>query len=166
MPAFSHHGNQLAYLCSLNSGETGVYTVTTADETPKLITRLSADLQSGIAWTGDDRRLILAQSQNTRSEVLEITIADGLIRKLPFGQDAAWPAISRNGDRLAFAETSDNINIWRQDLFHPESIGVKLLASTREQTNPNFSPDGKHIAFESTRGGSQEKLNGTTSAKT
>jgi Tol biopolymer transport system component len=87
---------------------------------------------------------------------LEVTLANGSVQKLNFGQDAAWPAISRNGDRLAFANSFDNINIWRKDLFHPASPGVKLLVSTREQTNPTYSPDGTHIAFESNRGGVPE----------
>lgn len=156
MPAFSHHGTQLAYLCSLDSRETGIYTVTIGGGTPKRIARLPGGLQSGIAWTADDRRLILAQSQGGESELLEITIANGSLRKLPLGSDTAWPTISRNGDRLAFTSSSDNINIWRKDLLHPELVGVKVLASTHEQANPNYSPDGKHIAFESTRGGVPE----------
>jgi TolB protein len=41
-------------------------------------------------------------------------------------------------------------------LLHPKSAGVNLVASTREQSNPNYSPDGRHIAFESTRGGARE----------
>ena len=53
------------------------------------------------------------------------------------------------GNQLAFTNSSQNINIWRKDLLHPESAGLKLVASTRAETNPNYSPDGKHIAFES-----------------
>jgi Tol biopolymer transport system component/DNA-binding winged helix-turn-helix (wHTH) protein len=156
MPAFSHQGTQLAYLCSLDSRETGIYTVATGGGTPKQIARLPGGLHSGVTWTADDRRLILAQSQNGESELVEITIANGSLQKLPFGSDIAWPTISRDGDRLAFTSSSDNINIWRKDLLHPELVGVKVLASTHEQANPSYSPDGKHIAFESTRGGAPE----------
>lgn len=156
MPAFSHHGNQLAYLCSLDSRETGIYTVAIKGGTPKQIAILPGGMHSGIAWTADDQRLLLAVSKSRGSELLEVTIANGSFRKLPFGSDTTWPTISRNGDRLAFVSSSGNINIWRKDLLHPELVGVKLLASTHEQANPNYSPDGKHIAFESTRGGGPE----------
>jgi Tol biopolymer transport system component/DNA-binding winged helix-turn-helix (wHTH) protein len=155
LPAFSNRGDQLAYICALDSFENRIYVFTLHDGTQKLVTKFSG-LQSGIAWTGDDSRLILALDQSGGSELLEIALANGSIQKLLIGQDAAWPAISRKGDRLAFTSSFNTINIWRKDLMHPASAGVKLLTSTREQTNPTYSPDGKHIAFESTRGGVQE----------
>jgi Tol biopolymer transport system component/DNA-binding winged helix-turn-helix (wHTH) protein len=155
-PAFSHGGDQLAYICSLDdSRERGIYVVTLHDGTQKLVTE-KIGLQSGIAWTGDDSRLIFAKDQSGESQLFEIAIANGSIQKLLIGQDATWPAISRKGDRLAFTSSFNTINIWRKDLMHPTSAGVKLLTSTREQTNPTYSPDGRHIAFESTRGGVQE----------
>lgn len=154
LPSFSHHGNQLAYTC-WDSTEFGVYTVATWGGTPTRIATLTG-LPSGIAWTGDDKRLILSLNQTSGDELLEVTLANGSVQKLNFGQDAAWPAISRNGDRLAFANSFDNVNIWRKDLFHPDFPAVELLVSTREQTNPTYSPDGMHIAFESNRGGVPE----------
>ena len=155
MPAFAHHNNWLAFVCSLESGEVGVYTTGASGETPKRIARLAGQ-QIGIAWTGDDRRLIVASNQGNGSELLELTIADGSIRKLQVGQNTEWPTISAKGDRLAFNYTSTNINIWRKDLLNPASPGVRLLGSTREQANPQYSPDGKRIAFESNRGGPPE----------
>lgn len=154
LPAFSHHGNQLAITC-WDSAESKVFIVATWGGTPTKIATFRG-LQAGTAWTQDDKRLILSLNQNGGGALFEVTIANGSVKKLNFGQDAAWPAISRNGDRLAFANSGDNINIWRKDLFHPDSPGVKLLVSTREQTNPSYSPDGARIAFESNRGGVPE----------
>ena len=155
LPAFSHHHDWLAFMCSLETGETGVYTIRTPSEAPKLIAQFSG-LEGGIAWTGDDRRLIIASNQGIGSELFELTVADGSIRRLQVGQNTQWPTISQKGDRLAFSDTSTNINIWRKDLLNPAKPGVRLLGSTREQTNPQYSPDGKRIAFESNRGGPPE----------
>ena len=155
LPAFSHKGNQLAYICTTNLQEEDIYTVAIGDGTPKLIATFSG-WPSTNAWTGDDRRLIFSADHGRGGELMELTLANGSLRKLPLGQGFAWPAISRKGDKLAFTVFSDNINIWRKDLLRPETVGVKLVASTREQTNPNYSHDGKHIAFESNRGGPRE----------
>ncbi len=155
LPSFSHDGKHLAYNCAINSVEERMYSVAIEDGTPKLIATFSG-WPSANAWTGDDRRLIFTVDHGRGGELLELTLESRSLRKLPFGEGFAWPAISSKGDKLAFTISSDNINIWRKDLLHPESVGVALVASTRQQANPNYSPDGKHIAFESTRGGARE----------
>jgi hypothetical protein len=62
-------------------------------------------MQAGITWTGDDSRLILALDEGRGGELLELTLANGSFRKLSFGHDAAWPAISRTGNQLAFTNS-------------------------------------------------------------
>jgi Tol biopolymer transport system component/DNA-binding winged helix-turn-helix (wHTH) protein len=152
-PAFSSDGKQLAYECLQGGAETGIYSVPTSGLEPKLITQFSGFPQ-GIAWTADNKRLIVSNYSNA-GELVEITVADGSLRKLPF-EDASLPAISRKGDKLAYTARTSNINIWRKDLVHPQSAAVKLISSTRVQLDPQYSPDGSHIAFESTRAGTHE----------
>jgi Tol biopolymer transport system component len=87
-------------------------------------------------------------------ELDEVALADGSLRKLSFGQDALYPAISAKGDKLAYAVLPPtHIDIWRKDLLHPEESTVKLISSTHDQNAPQYSPDGKHIAFASNRAG-------------
>jgi len=86
----------------------------------------------------------------------EIALGDRSIRKLPFGQNGLWPAISAKGDKLAYTVYSRNMNIWRRDLVDQQAAAVKLIPSSRLQEGPQYSPDGTHIAFESTRGGARE----------
>lgn len=152
-PAYSPDGNQLAYICFHGGQQFGIYTVLPSGEQPKLISKFLGS-PFGIAWTADNRRLIVSHL-NRNADLDEVTVADGSIRKLPFG-DSRWPTISRTGDKLGYIATSDNINIWRKDLLHPEAAAVKLLSSTREQTYPQYSPDGNHIAFMSSRTGNME----------
>jgi Tol biopolymer transport system component/DNA-binding winged helix-turn-helix (wHTH) protein len=159
LPAFSHSGKQLAYVCLLNptDKEFGIYTVPSSGGPPVLVTRFGTGWGQpyGIAWKADDKKLILSRPRfGFDSELDEVTLADGSLRKLSFGQDAHLPAISAKGDKLAFAAGSFyHVDIWRKDLSHPEAAAVKLISSTRSQVVPQYSPDGRHIAFTSNRGG-------------
>ena len=66
------------------------------------------------------------------------------------GAEALWPSISRVGERLAFSRS-----ILQADIFKWEKGGKAnaFLSSTARDTSPQFSGDGKRIAFLSARGG-------------
>jgi Tol biopolymer transport system component len=162
VPAFSHSGKQLGYFCVLKAAdnEMGIYSIATAGGSPKLVSKFGTGWgwPAGFVWTADDKNLILSRPRiGNDFELDTVTLADGSLRKLLFGQDAAWPAISAKGDKLAYvSSSSSHVDIWRKDLSHPEAAAVKLISSTRDQSSPQYSPDGKHIAFSSTRGGANE----------
>jgi Tol biopolymer transport system component/DNA-binding winged helix-turn-helix (wHTH) protein len=162
LPAFSHSGEELAYLCSLNpnNGESGIYVVSSPSGPPTLVTRLRTGLSwpTAIAWKADDKKLIISRTRfGTDFELDEVDLADGSLQTLPFGQDAVELTISPKADKLAFVlQPFRRIDIWRKDLLHPEAAAVNLVPSTRGQDIPQYSPDGKHIAFTSDRGGPWE----------
>ena len=68
---FSHSGEQLAYFCLLkvHDNEFGIYTVRLSGGPPTLVTRFGTGWggEHGMAWTADDKKLILAR----RREVSE-----------------------------------------------------------------------------------------------
>jgi Tol biopolymer transport system component/DNA-binding winged helix-turn-helix (wHTH) protein len=154
-PTFSNAGDRLAYLCVRSTNEFELYSTALSDGKPKLITTFS-NFPAGFAWSADDRRLFLALASDDGPDLREIVVADSSVRRLDFASNAAWPTVSLRGDKLAYSASFDNINIWRQDILHPHGSPLKLISSTREEYDPQYSPDGRHIVFGSTRGGSGE----------
>jgi Tol biopolymer transport system component/DNA-binding winged helix-turn-helix (wHTH) protein len=80
---------------------------------------------------------------------------------LPAGEQAT--AIASAGDRLIYARSQRDTNIWRLPLHAPTTNTPAaagkpqlLIASTLDDHNPDYSPDGTRIAFASTRSGSEE----------
>ncbi len=154
-PAFSRDGKWLAYLCGFTSGLEALFIVSPSGGKSTQIASIEGFIE-GIAWTHNSKSLIFSNDSGGGAQLFEIPLANGKVRKLPFGDAALWPAISPAGDRAAYGLFSRNINIWRQDLSKADGLPVKLISSTREQASPQFSPDGRHIVFESTRSGWRE----------
>jgi len=74
--------------------------------------------------------------------------------------DAAATAISRQGNRLAYELRRLDANIRRVEIPAPGATpktAAKFISSTRSETEPRFSPDGKKIAFASSRSGPAER---------
>jgi Tol biopolymer transport system component len=69
------------------------------------------------------------------------------------------PAISRRGDRLAYTRILEDENIWRVEVPGPNKKAgepVNLISSTYDDASPQYSPDGKRVAFTSARSGHTE----------
>jgi Tol biopolymer transport system component len=118
-----------------------------------------AGWNGGIAWSRDSQRLVISRrlEGNQFSELDQITVSDGRLRKLPFGETGEAPAVSLRGDRLTF-ETWHyaGVDIWRTTLIPPGASPEKIIASTQASLFPQYSPDGKHIVFVSNRTGINE----------
>jgi Tol biopolymer transport system component len=72
------------------------------------------------------------------------------------GEGALWPAVSPQGNRVVFSRWFGDTNIWRVDVPGPggrAGTPRPVVASTRIDQWPTFSPDGGRIAFNSSRSG-------------
>jgi len=77
--------------------------------------------------------------------------------RLPFGRES-WrlmPAISRQG-RVVYMQSAERANIWRLELGGSHRVDNLPMNSSRLDHVPQYSPDGKRIAFASNRSGSDE----------
>jgi len=113
------------------------------------------------AWTTDGRSLVFAALSGGSSSLFR-RAASGTSKPQrlgAIGEDGAYPAISRHGNRLAYARFFIDYNIWRGEITTAGGKAKppeKVISSTRNEYFPEFSPDGKKISFISERSGSQE----------
>ena len=153
-PAFSHDGRQLAYACITSSGDFGFVVATSSGASPKLIKQFPGFFIKSFAWSSDDKTLVFVEGY---SGIRELSLKDGASGLLAPMTEVGGLSISAQGNRLVYVtEHGGNNNIWRADLRHPEASPVKLITTTRDQYTPQYSPDGKHIAFGSTRTGADQ----------
>jgi Tol biopolymer transport system component len=112
----------------------------------------------GLTWTPDGESLVYS----VNNALWRQAVAGELPEKLPFGEDANAPTVSRVGGRLAFARGNadmDNMSLWVLNLNAPtvpKGLPVRVIASSRDQLQPHISPDGRRIAFVSQLSGNTE----------
>jgi Tol biopolymer transport system component/DNA-binding winged helix-turn-helix (wHTH) protein len=153
-PVFSHSGEYLAYWCFRSLDEFDLCSLPLAGGKPKMVLHFLG-FPAGLTWSADDKELIYSIEDGVTSKLGEVTVANGSIKPLTFEGIVELPTVSSSRDKLAFSSYSGSANIWRKDLLHPEAPAVELIPSTRLQHNPQYSPDGKRIAFASERSGVQ-----------
>lgn len=148
---FSHSGRELALLCVHNVSDFEYLTTDLQGKSRRSLTSRH-EFPHGLAWNADDQSLIVGASDADGDAVYEIRASDGEVHKLPM-TGGEWPTISNDGRRLAISVPDNHLGIWRKDLQHPELPSVQMYSSTRRQNSAEYSPDGKHVAFDSERSG-------------
>jgi Tol biopolymer transport system component/DNA-binding winged helix-turn-helix (wHTH) protein len=153
MPAFSPDGRSLAQVCAVSIDVNDVYVAPVQGGAIRRVAHVNGGL-SGLAWAGDGASLVIAADGN----LTRFPVAGGDPEKLFFGRDAATPAVSRDGRRLAYVQNVFTSNLWRVPLGSPAAGGapVPLVPSSRYDTCPALSADGRRLAFMSNRSGSTE----------
>jgi Tol biopolymer transport system component/DNA-binding winged helix-turn-helix (wHTH) protein len=152
-PTFSPHGDYLAWGCI--DQHVSIFLQRMSDGRVSQLVR-GLDGLGGLNWSSDGRHIVFSTSF-TGGDLWEVSLArPNHPEKLPLGHDATNIAVSPGGKRLAFVQNHRNTNIWRVDLSDPKAKAQKVVASSREQRAPNYSPDGAQVAFDSNRSGSYE----------
>ena len=161
-PAFSPDSKTLSFARSnsLLSLSSDIYVVPVTGGEPRRLTFDNAQVLKP-AWTADGREIIFSSTRAGGDFSLwRISASGGTPERLAFGGHYVDLAcISRQGNRLAYVQWSGDWNIYRIDVSDSTGSGnlpIKLTSSTRIDSAPQYSPDGKRIVFQSDRSGSNE----------
>lgn len=161
--AVSPDGKTLAFARTLGLFERDVYVVSlSADMLPQgEAKRLTFDNKEidGLAWTPDGNNLVFSSKRGGRRELWKMSAraASQPVRVTAAGEDPWNVAIAKEGSRLVYAHHFGGGHIWRMALDGAkEEQASRLIASSRLEGHPRYSPDGRRIAFDSSRSGSDE----------
>ena len=163
--AFSADGRRLAYLscrrswldCDVNVVPLG------SDFTPSGAPRVSVGgvcSWGNVAWTRDSQSLVYWDC-NEGNALWRVGANGGPKERIELaGLKAGFPASAASADRIAFVRDVAHASIHRLVVGHPPA---PILASSADDESPDFSPDGRRVAFASSRsreGGSEIWLAG------
>jgi Tol biopolymer transport system component/DNA-binding winged helix-turn-helix (wHTH) protein len=155
-PVFSPDGKELAFVrIGALPRATDLYLVRTDGGDER---RLTTDMGQivGLTWTPDGREIVFSANAKGPFRLWRVRAGGGQPEPVPImGYNATNPVIAPLGGALAYTESFTNINIWRYRM-GSDAPPEKLIASTRNQHSPQFSPNGDRIVFVSDRSGSEE----------
>jgi Tol biopolymer transport system component len=163
-PSLSPTGHNLAFVRRTDFTVSEIYVSTLSQDLiaqgePRRLTYENR-LTTSPVWTAHGREIMFLSGELGAEARLYRMPMKGIGKPevLPsLGEGAAL--LSLAGPRLAFTRTAKDHNIWRIDADQPNGVFSpprRFISSTRIDFNPQFSSDGKRIAFESTRSGSME----------
>jgi Tol biopolymer transport system component len=124
---------------------------------PARITKKHYGMVNGVVWMPDGREILYGAGSFNAQSLWRVPVSGKQApRRLPFAVpgEAFLPAIAHRTSRLAYTWRTLNINLWRLDIRTGERRSV--VQSTYDSRFPQYSPDGRRIAFQSGRSGDVE----------
>lgn len=171
-PSFSPDGRYLAYARHISPAVSDIYVLELPKQyqsgtTARRLTNWNRMTRNPL-WSGNGQAIFfVGEEQRLGRRIWRIpAFRRATARVLEyFGEDSSSIAYCPRLNRLVYAkQSSEETTIWRIDLdWAAQAAGPRsgasagrLIASTRGDSNAQFSPDGKLIAYQSSRSGYEE----------
>jgi Tol biopolymer transport system component/DNA-binding winged helix-turn-helix (wHTH) protein len=162
-PQFSSDGRRLLFVRNRQIGEPDeIWTVSTAGgDATRLLTE-RGKISSPPQWSADGGSVIFSANRTGHPQIFRASVdsPDSSVLITDAAAPAWDPAVSRHGYRLAYERLLRSLSIWQLDLTNSAEKHPYLLVSSTSDTDqgpgPQFSPDGKKLAYMSDRNGTME----------
>jgi Tol biopolymer transport system component len=151
--SFSPDGKSLAFARLVFTSGTGeLYVMALPDGAPKHL-ELTANFLDDVAWSPDGKDVLAIVERGGTTTLWRVPVESGQPSRVG-GVDLGVGSLAVSGasHRLAYSRTVSDENIWTFD----GAAKTQLIASTRRDFDPQFSPEGSKIAFVSDRTGGWE----------
>jgi Tol biopolymer transport system component len=168
-PAFAPDGRTLAFSRFVSPDEGDIFLMDLTPELEPAAEPRQLTDEPGITkypeWTADGREIVFSHGTFQNGGLFRTWASgEGAPRLLPVGDGVWHPAISRQGDRLAYEKGSFGNDIEQVTLPSPgdaplevDALEAKtLISSTWNDAQGRYSRDGTRIAFRSERSGTPE----------
>ena len=155
LPAMSPDERTVAFVRETHEGQ-DIYLLDLVTSSERRLTRDHHRI-SGLTWSADGRAVILSSGRSGVDALYRVALDDGALARVSQTGDGAIQPMAGPGG-LVFSQTLDDSNIYRVNLRDGRALGParRIIASSRSDLAPDISPDGRSIAFLSTRGGGQD----------
>jgi len=162
-PTFSPDGQRLLFVREHQVGLPDEILVTpaTGGEASRILSE-PGKIAGPPQWSFEGRSVIFASNRNGHPGLWRVSV-DTPDAPVPISDPAtpAWsPAVSRRGYRMAYTRQTRSLSIWQMDLSPSGDKQPRVLVFSTSQTDqgpgPQYSPDGKKLAYMSDRSGTME----------
>ena len=164
-PAFSPNMDRLAFIRFSGSIAGDLYSLKLSRDgkalgEPERLTFYNRQITSPV-WTQNGRALLFVRHEVAGTPSFWRVQIGGKrrIEALPIPADSSFTlTISPRGDKIVYTRDSETVNIWAADLDRQHHVRAmrRQIASTWAAGNPQFSPDGRRIAYQSSQSGRLE----------
>jgi len=113
-------------------------------------------IPAGLSWSPDDKRIFTSQVGPDESRLYEVDLSDGSMKLTPAGiteRHGVWLTMSPKTGAMAWDAFRYHNDLLQKDLSDPAKPAEPFLESSKDENQASYSPDGKHVAFDTNRSG-------------
>jgi Tol biopolymer transport system component/DNA-binding winged helix-turn-helix (wHTH) protein len=153
-PRFSPDGRSIAFARAVNEVTRDLHRVPASGGEPERLTFDNRKI-NGLAWSPDGTRLLFTSTRSGLYGLWSLALDGGAPEQVPLGnEDVHQPATAPGVPTIAFEQWLHRARLRQIDLATGRDAETgHQFQSTRWDSNPAWSPDGRRIAFTSNRGG-------------